>query len=210
MYYYVDNRESNEVDNDSLPVVLHQELMEQGHVLEYPSFIPLMNSNDKLKCRKVRAVLRYPPQNKNLHPEKYAHHLLMCYYPFRSEDELKLGTYTAKLFQPGVLEIINTNKIIVEPFGEMVDEALQNLVIDSYKNNNLDPFAQQENDEVEGDIHLEINDDEEQESQSDGFYHITSTQSLVASDEELFQDIRSLNFMQRYFLTRFMTGEKPL
>ena len=192
-----------------MPVVLDQELMEQGSVLNYPSKIPLMNSKEKLKCRKVRSVLRFPPQNKNLHPEKYAHHLLMCYYPFRSEEELKLGTYTEKLLQPGVLEIVNENKMLVEPFGELVDQALQNLVIDSSQHN-LDPFAQQENEEVEENMDIAgVSDDEEQEVHSDSSYSVIA-QRMVVSDDELFHDIRSLNFMQRHYFDKIYDWAKNL
>jgi len=198
MYYYVDNRDTNEVDNDSLPIVLDEQLMEQDREIVFPPVIPLMNSKEKLKCRKVRSVLRFPPQNKNLNPERYAHHLLMCYYPFRSEEELKLETYMEKLIQPDVLHIVNENKMIVEPYGDMVDEALENLVID-FAQHNLDAYAQQENDEVEEDIDFSRiqDDDEEQEVQSNSNPRTLPMRIFVVSDDQLSQDIRSLNDVQR-------------
>ena len=54
----------------------------------FPVSLPLMSSKEKLKCRKIRSVLRYHVPNKHKFPEKYSHHLLFMYYPFRSEAEL--------------------------------------------------------------------------------------------------------------------------
>ena len=85
--------------------------MEENSAFPFPSVIPLMSSKEKLKCRKIRAVLRYHIPNRHKYPEKYAHHLLfMYYYPFRSETELLNATYLEKLSQPGVLDIVNNNE----------------------------------------------------------------------------------------------------
>ena len=45
-----------------------------------------MSSNEKFKCRKVEALLRYhhPSTHKNV--EQYALHLLFAFYPFRHEE----------------------------------------------------------------------------------------------------------------------------
>ena len=179
-------------------LILDDELMEEGRTNTFPLVVPLMNSKEKMKCRKVRSVLRFPPQNKHYQPEKYAHHLLMCYYPFRSEDELKLGTYTEKLLQPGVIEKVNENKMIVEPYGDLVDEALENFLIDT-ATHNLDAFAQQENDEVEDDINTSVMPDENDsdEEHTETSYSTVSTQRFVVTDDELFSSIRSLNAVQR-------------
>ena len=59
-----------------------------------------MNSKEKLKCPKVKAVLRYHIPNCHKYPEKYAHHLLFMFYPFRNEQDLQSvnsGTYSEKL-----------------------------------------------------------------------------------------------------------------
>lgn len=53
-----------------------------------PSKIKLLNTNEVMKCRKTRAVVRYHTPNKTKEPEKYFHHLLMRYYPGRNEDTL--------------------------------------------------------------------------------------------------------------------------
>ena len=65
------------------------------------------------------------------------------------------GTYFAKLQEPGVMDIINKNKGIMEPFGEIVDQALSYLCSDV---TNPDSFSQQENDEVQAELVALIND----------------------------------------------------
>ena len=73
-------------------------------------------------------------------------------------------TYFAKLQEPGVMDIINRNKAIMEPFGEIVDQALSNLRSDVA---NSDSFSQQENDEGQAELAAVINDMLEDESFTD-------------------------------------------
>ena len=59
-------------------------------------------------------------------PEEYAHHMLFMYYPFRDEKELLGGnppTYASKLSEPGVIDLVNQNYSLVEPFATIVDNA---------------------------------------------------------------------------------------
>ena len=108
-----------------------------------------MSSKEKLKCRKVKAVLRYYQPNPNKAFETYAHLLPLSFYPFRNEEELKspavTGSYRAKLLEPGVINIINRNKATMEPFSELVDQALLSVHSDIHSH---DAFSQQENDEI--------------------------------------------------------------
>ena len=132
------------------PVILDDELLETHHKdCNYPKEIPLMSSTEKLKCRKVKAVLRYYQPNPNKAFETYAHLLSVSFYPFRNEEELKsppvTGSYRAKLLEPGVINIINRNKATMEPFSELVDQALLSVHSDIHS---YDAFSQQENDEV--------------------------------------------------------------
>ena len=109
-YYYVESKiDETSNYNDSQPVVLNNELVEGNHEsCIYLKSVLLMSSNKKLKCRTVRAILRYHEPNPDIYPEKYAHHLLFIFYPFRNEGNLKLhGSYFAKLQQSNVLDIIN-------------------------------------------------------------------------------------------------------
>ena len=135
----------------------------------HPDKIELMTlNNEKLKCRKVRGVLRYHQPNPQKYIEQYGHHLLFTFYPFRDEAYLKFPpmtkTYFGKLQEPGVMDIIDRNKAIMEPFGEIVDQALSNLRSDV---TNLDSFSQQENDEVQAELAAVINDMLEDESFTD-------------------------------------------
>ena len=110
-HYYVVPKLSNDLVNDSQPTILQESVLEGNHtVCSYPSNIHVMSSNENLKCRKVRAVLRYYVPNRYKYPEKYAHHLLFMFYPFRIEESLKSvnsGTFSDKLKEPGILDVIN-------------------------------------------------------------------------------------------------------
>ena len=49
------------------------------------------------------------------------------YYPFRNESDLlgkDSGTYTEKLSEPGVIEIVDHNKKVFQPYGDLVETAL--------------------------------------------------------------------------------------
>ena len=69
-------------------------------------------------------MLQYYVPNKHTHTEEYAHDLLFMYFPFRNENELKLNnSYAEKLNLPNVLEIINLNRIKVDPYALLVENA---------------------------------------------------------------------------------------
>ena len=78
------------------------------------------------------------------------------FYPFRDESALLSecdGTFISKLIEQYVLEIVNRNKSIIEPHGDIVDSAFS-----SYKSDHphkLDSFAQQESEETNEE--LEVN-----------------------------------------------------
>ena len=98
---------------DSQPIILNDELLESHNSTantgqSLPSKIKLMNKNEYMKCRKVKAVIRYHTPNKVKEPELYFHHLLMLYLPWRNENEL-IGsdqTYANKFYQPNIQVII--------------------------------------------------------------------------------------------------------
>jgi len=148
--YQLDNSVNyDEILNDNQPIVLNDLLIEENHENgTLPKVVPLMSSKQTLKCRKVKKVLRSYTPNKNKYPEKYAHHLLMLYYPFRNEEiDLKQNSlFLDKLSDPIVLTIVNKNKEIFEPSAELVDAALRTYREDIILN--LDSNAQQENEEV--------------------------------------------------------------
>ena len=98
------------VENDCQPEELVDEIIEANHTLvgQYPKIIPLNNSKEKLKCRKVELILRYHVPNRHKDPEEYSHHLLFMCYPFWVESELTSGdppSFQSKLIEPGVIEL---------------------------------------------------------------------------------------------------------
>ena len=118
-----------QLDNDVQLNELPDEVIEENHSVNnnnsYPKRITL-STGEKVVHGKVEFVLMYHVPNKHKDPEAYAHHLLFMFYPFCSEEQLKAGEplpHSAKLLEAGVINVINENKSLVEPFSDMVDEA---------------------------------------------------------------------------------------
>ena len=85
-YYYKDYRKGSEETSDAQPEILTDQVIEvqqnsSDPELSLPNKIRLMNTNEMMKCRKVRSVIRYHKPNKTKQPELYFHHLLMLYLP---------------------------------------------------------------------------------------------------------------------------------
>lgn len=142
--YFIDY--SPKDPNDCQPEILNNHINALAStIIDYPKCFPLMSSKEKLKRHQVRSVLRYYTPNRHKYPEKYAHHLLFMFFPFRSEQEL-LGSnnsYLAKLSESRVFYFVCENHRQFEPLGDLVDTALANM---SSTINNQDSFSQQEND----------------------------------------------------------------
>ena len=124
-YYSLRNCRYN---SDSQPIELTEELLEESLPSSnlYPKVLPIMGSNEKLYCRKVPFVLRYYVPSTYKYPEKYAYHILILFYPFRKEFELNSRnnlTYTEKLFDNEVLDIVNFNVAQIESYGELLHSA---------------------------------------------------------------------------------------
>eukprot|EP00111_Clytia_hemisphaerica_P014081 TCONS_00041443-protein len=145
--YSLDSK-NKEVENDYQPEILEEIDQAEAVDLRLPSTFPLKsNSKERLKLRKIKCVLRYHVPSREKKPERYAHHLLFMFYHFRNEEELKgpLGTYTEKLLSPEVLDEINRNKAVFEPFADVVDDAMLNF----HENpRGYDIYGEQENDDV--------------------------------------------------------------
>ena len=76
-YYYLSPKP---IENGSQPEEFPDKVLERNHdALRYPRCIPLMSSKEKLKCRKVPAILRFHSPNKDKDFELYAHHLLFLF-----------------------------------------------------------------------------------------------------------------------------------
>ena len=174
----------------------------------YPKQIKLL-SNEKRKCHKIPYFLQYYVPNKETSPEEYAHHMLFMYYPFRDEKEFWSGyppTYVSKLSEPGVIEVVNQNYSLAEPFETIVNDAFLRLSCDI--DSNMDPYGHQENDEVTENIDLnswfsdnsEIDILETTETQSADLGNtnaFTNLLRVVPDDNVITENIRSLNMKQR-------------
>ena len=60
--------------------------------------------------------------------------------------EKLLGTYKEKISEPGVVDIVNANKLLIEPYGDLVDAAFAHFQ-DNEMNYNIDSHDQQENED---------------------------------------------------------------
>ena len=155
-YYYKDYRKDSDETSDAQPEVLTDEVIQTQHSnsqdISLPLTIKLMNTKEKMKCRKVKAVIRYHTPNKTKEPERYFHHLLMLYYPWRNESELMAAdqSYTSKFYEPNVQDVVESNRSVFEPDADAVTEALENL-----RNNqgniiySFDPINDQENSDLQ-------------------------------------------------------------
>ena len=141
----------NQYENDSQPEILDDKLFEANHSTtdSYPDVL-ILSSGERLYYRKVELVLWYHVSIEFKDPQGYAHHLLFMLYPFRYECELKVGqpsSYSSKLSETGVIEVINNNKSLIEPYSDLVNDAFLNYRSDI--SISWDPFSQQENDDIE-------------------------------------------------------------
>ena len=129
------------------------------------------------------------------------------FYPFHDESKLKVGeplSYPLNLSEPGVLEIVNNNKSLVEPYSDLVNAAFLNYRAEITPS--WDPFLQQENEDVENELcDIELNDQTEiscpdKENQTKENYSETVSSELhttILSDSVINNKIRSLNLKQR-------------
>ena len=128
----------------------------------------------------------------------------MLFYPFRKESDLLCEddlTYVSKLNDAEVMIVINRNKIIFEPWGELVETSLRQFVFEP----RTDKFADQENYDVENEVvQNNWNDIDFEETVVDFKIEtqqvrasITTSAISIISDDEINSLIRSLNPKQR-------------
>ena len=131
-----------------------------------------------------------------MYQEKFAHHVLLLFYPFRDEKELLSGLpplYQNKLQEKGVQGIENINKIKFEPYGNLVDEVYSRL--NETLVNNQNPHSQIENDEIPGAEYPNDNDSEDTETNKTST--IPTFMPKISTDDEIARGINSLNSKQR-------------
>ena len=198
--YYLEPKKK-ETENDYQPEILEELDPAEVADLALPKSVPLMSSKERLKLRKTKSILRYHVPSKEKKPEHHAHHLLFMFYPFRNEEELKntpSGTFTEKLLSPEVIEIINRNKAIFEPYADAVDGAMLNF---HENTRGFDIYGEQENDDVrEEERNYASEEEADNEGNTENVYRggapIQNIEPLI-SDDELSRRIRSLNEKQR-------------
>ena len=86
--------------------------------------------------------------NKLLSPEKFAHHVLLLFYPFRYEKDLLSSfppMFQNRLQEEQFQDVIKINKIKFEPYGDLVDQAL--VIFNENLISNQDPHDQIQNNE---------------------------------------------------------------
>ena len=151
--YSLENIKTNQY-KDSQPEKLDDLLRSRKSVeqSDLPKSFPLMSSKDSLKLRKGKCILRYHIPNQTTQPEEYAHHMLFMLFPFRNESDLKATvsrTYSEKLLEPTVTEIVNKNRKACEPFADAVDEAFIDFTANPC---GVVPQTEQENEDVRDEI----------------------------------------------------------
>ena len=220
-FYYKQYQTEDDRANDNQPVVLSDDLLENQHVdsgYRLPKKIKLMTKKETMKCRKVRAVVRFHTPSKTTESEKYCHHLLILYYPWHQESDL-LGhdnKYSTKLEESSVRLIVQGNQSAFEPFSEAVDEAIQFINSNpqySIYGERFDSFNEQENSDDQMEY---VNSNQGQTSQDENLptddIFIPERNSSVSmllpissltvpyevTDDDLRATVRSLNMRQRY------------
>ena len=111
--------------NDNQPVILTDQVLENQHPSSeiLPTKISLMTKKETMKCWKVKAVIRFHKPGKTTDPEKYFHHVLMLYFPWREESDLigPEGTYASKLHDPLVRGKLSIEiKHHLNPMGKLL------------------------------------------------------------------------------------------
>ena len=173
-----------------------------------------------MKCRNVKAILRYHTPNKIKEPESYFHHLLMLYYPWRDESNLMASdqTYTSKFYESDVQTIVEDNRAIFEPeIADAISEAFQTLKSNQGNIHSYDPINDQENEELQSEMqddsfpHEAFNEqllshlDPAQSNQHTSPGAITSyNRPTEISDVILCETVRSLNIEQRHAYDTFL------
>ena len=130
--------------------------------------------------------------NKLLSTEKFAHHAMLLFFQFRDEKQLLSccpPLFQNKLQEKGVQDVVNRNKIKLEPYGDLVDLAFFQFNENSV--NNQDPHNQIKNDETPGAEYLNENDSEDTETNKTST--IANFMPQILPDDEIGKGINSLN-----------------
>ena len=130
--------------------------------------------------------------------------MLFMYYPFRDEKEMLRGnlpTYASKLSGPRVIDLVNQNYSLVEPFALIYDNAF--LGLSSNIDNIMWPCRKQKNDEVNDHLAEDIDDYESEAFETTEAHSTVANNNLISNklpaipDNIINENIRSLNMKQK-------------
>ena len=117
-----------------------------------------------MKCRLTKAVVRYHTPHQIKEPEKYFHHLLILFFPWRMEESLvgSEQTYASKFTEPEVQAIVEANRAIFEPNATAVSQALEELRNNEGSKNiySFDMLNDQENEDFK--LHKQYDESKEE------------------------------------------------
>ena len=135
--------------------------------------------------RNQRLVFRYYKPNKNLHPEKFAYHLRLLFYPFFKENDLFSSDQT---YSQKHCAIVNESKQIFEPNSELIYTLLTEI---SMQDQEKHFYNDQQHESSE------FNEQERNEQEGSTAQVIEANRQLELSNEELSNLILTLKTQQR-------------
>ena len=205
----------DEVISDSQPELLSDNFIESQNIENtgLPDRIKLINSKEVMKCRKVKAVIRYHTPNKKKSLKNFFITSLCCTSRgvMSGSSLVKDQTYISKFYEPDVQTIVQGNKEMFEPHGDAINEALESLRnFDGIPTRSFDPINDQENEDIRQ--RFPDDSDDEVESYNESLpEHLASNPESVQpsagiiaynqpsdiSDDDLRKTVRSLNNEQR-------------
>ena len=187
---------------ENQPNVLPDQLIEKNNeACAHPKTIKLMNCNE---------TMRYHVPNKDIYPEKFAHHLLFIFYPFRLEDELLIGnppTYQNTLACPSFLSAFNKNRQKFEPYADITEESLANF--SHNLQSNQDSYGQIENNETK-DTSFSDKNENASDANTNEYSSVPFNALSNQSEESIAANIKSLNINKDMCLTLHTSGHEVM
>jgi len=117
-------------------------------------------TNEFMKCRKIRADVRFHTLNKTKEPEKFFHHLLRLYFPWRGKVAGLTGTdqtCASTFLENNVQHILNINRSKFEQNANAVLEALELLRTNELGYlHSYDSISDQENADMRCDLEIDV------------------------------------------------------
>lgn len=173
-----------------------------------PDKFPLMSSKVVYTLRRVPGVIRFHKFNFEKEPEKFYHHVLLLYLPWRCETELigPSGTYYSKFADEEVSGIVERNRQLYESTSSELERALAyQCQLNAFSDSVYDSVAPQSRQE-DADVRNEnIESDSDDDCPDPALNSISRNYKLIATTEilssttvEVFRSmIRTLNSDQR-------------